>query len=94
MPMSGECGDGCRAEDEGEDEDVADVEMWRVQGRRRSSARRRSTLKRLCRLAECYDPEIPVNVVDLGLIYGLTIQDAMVDVTITSPPSAAPSQAR
>ncbi len=34
-------------------------------------------------LRECYDPEIPVNVVDLGLIYDLTIKDTTVDVTMT-----------
>lgn len=26
-------------------------------------------------LRNCYDPEIPVNIVDLGLIYGLTVTD-------------------
>ena len=26
-------------------------------------------------LRECYDPEIPVNIVDLGLIYGINIDD-------------------
>ena len=26
-------------------------------------------------LHECYDPEIPVNIVDLGLIYGINIDD-------------------
>lgn len=33
------------------------------------------------------DPEIPVNVVDLGLIYGLTIDDGEVaiEMTLTSP---------
>ncbi|GHO75857.1 hypothetical protein KSD_36280 [Ktedonobacter sp. SOSP1-85] len=36
-------------------------------------------------LRECYDPEIPVNIVDLGLIYGIDIQeaDASVNVTMT-----------
>ena len=36
-------------------------------------------------LRECYDPEIPVNVVDLGLIYNVEIQDetGQVDVTMT-----------
>jgi len=27
-------------------------------------------------LKQCYDPEIPVNVVDLGLIYGVRIEPA------------------
>lgn len=35
------------------------------------------------KLRECYDPEIPVNVVDLGLIYGLKIIGGTVDVTMT-----------
>lgn len=36
-------------------------------------------------LRECYDPEIPVNIVDLGLVYGIDIQeeDANVNVTMT-----------
>jgi FeS assembly SUF system protein len=34
-------------------------------------------------LRQCYDPEIPVNIVDLGLIYDLTIQGTAVDVTMT-----------
>lgn len=38
-------------------------------------------------LKDCYDPEIPVNLVDLGLIYGITIMDDWVGVkmTLTSP---------
>lgn len=38
-------------------------------------------------LRECYDPEIPVNIVDLGLVYGVTIVDDWVGVkmTLTSP---------
>ena len=36
-------------------------------------------------LRECYDPEIPVNVVDLGLIYNVDINDdtGLVDVKMT-----------
>jgi FeS assembly SUF system protein len=34
-------------------------------------------------LRECYDPEIPVNIVDLGLIYLLRIEGAKVEVTMT-----------
>ena len=34
-------------------------------------------------LRECYDPEIPVNVVDLGLIYNIRIQGPKVDITMT-----------
>lgn len=38
-------------------------------------------------LKECYDPEIPVNIVDLGLVYGVTIVDDWVGVkmTLTTP---------
>ena len=34
-------------------------------------------------LRECYDPEIPVNIVDLGLIYGLDIENETGDVNVT-----------
>ena len=43
-------------------------------------------------LKECYDPEIPINVVDLGLIYSCEIQTvesneymAKVEMTLTAP---------
>ncbi len=46
-------------------------------------------------LRECYDPEIPVNIVDLGLIYEVRIEPVPpeagegdtveVDMTLTSP---------
>lgn len=38
-------------------------------------------------LRECFDPEIPVNVVDLGLIYGVDIERNAVNVrmTLTAP---------
>jgi FeS assembly SUF system protein len=34
-------------------------------------------------LRECYDPEIPVNIVDLGLVYNVDIHDDTVDVVMT-----------
>ena len=34
-------------------------------------------------LRECYDPEIPVNIVDLGLVYDVTIQGGVITVTMT-----------
>ena len=34
-------------------------------------------------LRECYDPEIPVNIVDLGLIYGLGIENETGEVNVT-----------
>jgi len=39
-------------------------------------------------LRECYDPEIPVNVVDLGLIYGVEIpsgETVKITMTLTTP---------
>ncbi len=46
----------------------------------------------LSALKSCYDPEIPVNIVDLGLIYTVNFvpvedakQDVSVDMTLTSP---------
>ena len=49
----------------------------------------------LAALKECYDPEIPVNIVDLGLIYevrvnptqvaNMTGDDVEVEMTLTAP---------
>ncbi len=45
-------------------------------------------------LKECYDPEIPVDIVNLGLVYNIevqpavadnTMQDVTVEMTMTSP---------
>ncbi|HWP81231.1 MAG TPA: iron-sulfur cluster assembly protein [Bacteroidota bacterium] len=43
-------------------------------------------------LRECYDPEIPVNLVDLGLIYEMKVDDSLpgeagvfVKMTLTAP---------
>lgn len=38
-------------------------------------------------LRNCYDPEIPLNVVDLGLIYDVALDGSRVDVkmTLTAP---------
>ena len=39
-------------------------------------------------LRECYDPEIPVNIVDLGLIYGIEVtpeDEVRVTMTLTTP---------
>jgi metal-sulfur cluster biosynthetic enzyme len=45
----------------------------------------------LSALKSCYDPEIPVNIVDLGLIYKVTFapapedkQDIAIDMTLTA----------
>ena len=46
----------------------------------------------LSALRSCYDPEIPVNIVDLGLIYNVSLspaledkQDVTVEMTLTAP---------
>ena len=46
----------------------------------------------LTALKDCYDPEIPVNIVDLGLIYDVRLesapedqQDVTIDMTLTAP---------
>ena len=38
-------------------------------------------------LRQCFDPEIPMSIVDLGLIYDVTIKDGVVDInmTLTTP---------
>jgi metal-sulfur cluster biosynthetic enzyme len=38
-------------------------------------------------LRQCFDPEIPLNIVDLGLVYGVTVcgSQANVKMTLTSP---------
>ncbi len=38
-------------------------------------------------LLECYDPEIPVNIVDLGLIYDVEVdgEKVAVKMTLTAP---------
>ena len=34
-------------------------------------------------LSECFDPEIPVNIVDLGLIYGISLDGDTVTIRMT-----------
>jgi FeS assembly SUF system protein len=38
-------------------------------------------------LKDCYDPEIPINIWDLGLVYDISIQDGAVGIkmTLTAP---------
>jgi metal-sulfur cluster biosynthetic enzyme len=55
-------------------------------------------------LRDCYDPEVPLNIVDLGLVYRVTLTDdpdapgltpkqkASIDLTLTSPGCPAHEQ--
>jgi metal-sulfur cluster biosynthetic enzyme len=42
-------------------------------------------------LRNCYDPEIPVNLVDLGLIYGVKVDDDKVNVVMTLTARGCPA---
>ncbi len=42
-------------------------------------------------LHNCYDPEIPVNLVDLGLIYDVKIDDDRVNVVMTLTARGCPA---
>jgi metal-sulfur cluster biosynthetic enzyme len=42
-------------------------------------------------LAEVQDPEMPVNLVDLGVIYGITEQDGRVEVNLTFTAMGCPA---
>lgn len=44
-------------------------------------------------LRNCFDPEIPVNIVDLGLIYGVAIVDDNVKVRMTLTTMGCPAHA-
>jgi FeS assembly SUF system protein len=44
-------------------------------------------------LRECYDPEIPVNIVDLGLIYEVQIDEDHVHVVMTLTAQGCPAHA-
>ena len=44
-------------------------------------------------LRNCYDPEIPVNIVDLGLIYGVAIDEDNVRVRMTLTTMGCPAHA-
>jgi len=35
------------------------------------------------KLKECYDPEIPINIIDLGLVYDLKIKEGDVRIKMT-----------
>ena len=42
-------------------------------------------------LRECYDPEIPINIVDLGLVYNVEIDDDHVNVVMTLTARGCPA---
>ncbi len=42
-------------------------------------------------LSEVQDPEMPVNLVDLGVIYGISEQDGIVDVDLTFTAMGCPA---
>ncbi len=42
-------------------------------------------------IKECYDPEIPINIYDLGLIYGVDIKPEAVTVKMTLTAQACPA---
>jgi len=42
-------------------------------------------------LRNCYDPEIPINIVDLGLVYDVAINDDQVNVVMTLTARGCPA---
>jgi len=42
-------------------------------------------------LQSCYDPEIPVNIVDLGLIYNVAVENDNVNVVMTLTARGCPA---
>ncbi len=44
-------------------------------------------------LRNCYDPEIPINIVDLGLIYDLKVEDGNVKIKMILTAPACPMRA-
>lgn len=42
-------------------------------------------------LRNCYDPEIPINIVDLGLIYGVEVQESVVNIRMTLTAQGCPA---
>lgn len=44
-------------------------------------------------LHDCYDPEIPINLVDLGLIYDVQVDEDHVNVVMTLTAQGCPAHA-
>jgi metal-sulfur cluster biosynthetic enzyme len=42
-------------------------------------------------LRDCYDPELPVNIVDLGLVYDVAVRDDNVTVVMTLTARGCPA---
>ena len=42
-------------------------------------------------LRNCYDPEIPINIVDLGLIYGVEVKGDVVNIQMTLTAQGCPA---
>jgi metal-sulfur cluster biosynthetic enzyme/rhodanese-related sulfurtransferase len=42
-------------------------------------------------IRECYDPEIPINVYDLGLVYGIDIDESQIAIRMTLTSEGCPS---
>jgi len=42
-------------------------------------------------IRECFDPEIPLNVYDLGLVYGIDIDDAVIAIRMTLTSAECPA---
>jgi len=46
------------------------------------------------KLKEIYDPEVGINIVDMGLIYSLDIADSKVEITMTLTSPGCPAGAQ
>ncbi len=42
-------------------------------------------------LRKCFDPEIPVNIYDLGLVYDVAVEGAVVEIRMTFTSDSCPS---
>ncbi len=78
----------------GEDADAIGIEVEQLPAAQASSAKDGSVDESLvwAQLATCYDPEIPINIVELGLIYRCEVKPlepganrVEVDMTLTAP---------